>query len=274
MDQIGKDKTDERREVGGEGAKGKAANHVEPGRGQQGEQRTRAGTTGGEAAMERSVRSSRRKKRRRRQELTRGKGCVHESQGRWRERTRRAREGKREEKEKQTRGGRTGTSGEAKHPDWNIRGAEARDWSVRGRSSLGLERPGMRKEGDTVAENNGEEHMNKGKDQNQEGYDERESGSGRGRSIWKSGQTRGTRTGTTREAAHQDWNIRGRGGPGFERPGLQEEDEAAAARNSKESKYKNRGRGGTRTRRARGGKREEKEKNERRMGTWNPDPCG
>ena len=165
MDQKGKDKTDERREVGGEGAKGKAANHVEPGRGQPGEQRTRAGTSGGEASMERSVRGSRRKKRRRRQESTRGKGCVHESQGRWRERTRRAREGKREEKEKQTRGTRTGTSGEAKHLDWNIRGAEAGDWSVRGSSGLGLERPGLRKEGDTVAENNGEEHMNKGKDQ-------------------------------------------------------------------------------------------------------------
>ena len=90
---------------------------------------------------------------------------MHESQGRWRERTRRAREGKREEKEKQTRGTRTGTSGEAKQPDWNIRGAGARDWSVRGSSGLGLERPGLRKEGDTEAENDGEENMNKGKDQ-------------------------------------------------------------------------------------------------------------
>ena len=90
---------------------------------------------------------------------------MHESQGRRRERTRRARGGKRGEKEKQTRGTRTGTSGEAKHPDWNIRGAEARDWSVPGSSGLGLERPGLRKEGDTVAENNGEEHMNKGKGQ-------------------------------------------------------------------------------------------------------------
>ena len=72
---------------------------------------------------------------------------------------------KREEKEKLTRGTRTGTSREAKHPDWNIGGVEARDWSVRGSSGLGLERPGLRKEEDTVAENNGEEHMNKGKDQ-------------------------------------------------------------------------------------------------------------
>ena len=165
MDGMGKDKTDERRQVGGEEAKGKAANHVEPGRGQPGKQRTRAGTSGGEAAMDRSVQSSGRKKRRRWQESTRGKGCVHERQGRWRERTRRAEEGKREEKEKQTRGTRTGTSGEAKHPDWNIRGAGARDWSVRGSSSLGWERPGLRKEGDTVAENNGEEHMNINKDQ-------------------------------------------------------------------------------------------------------------
>ena len=165
MGQMRKDKTDERREVGGEGAKGNAANHVEPGRGPPGEQRTRAGTFGGKAAMERSVRSSRRKKRRRRQESTSGKGCVHESQGRWRERTRRAREGKREEKEKQTRGTQTGTSGEAKHPDWNVRGAEARDCSIQGSSGLGSERPRLQKEGDTVAENNGEEHMNKGKDQ-------------------------------------------------------------------------------------------------------------
>ena len=46
-------------------------------------------------------------------------------------------------------------------------------------------------------------------------------------------------TGTTSEAAHPDWNIRGQGGPGLERPGLQEEEEAAEARKGKESKYKN-----------------------------------
>ena len=219
MDQMGKDKTDERREVGGEGAKGKAANHVEPGRGQPGEQRTRAGTSGGEAAMERSVESSRRKQRRRRQESTRGKGCVHESQGPWRERTRRAREGKREEKEKQTRGTWTGTSGEAKHPDWNIRGAEARDWSVRGSSGLGLDRPGLRKKGDTVAENNGEEHMNKGKDQmrkdttkeSQEAGGERPDGKAAkhvepGRE--QPGKQR-TRTGTSGGEAALDGSVRG-----------------------------------------------------------------
>ena len=70
-----------------------------------------------------------------------------------------------------------------------------------------------------------------------------------------------TRTGTSR----------GEEAPGWERPGLQEEDEAAATINGKESKYKNRGRRRTGTRRARGGKREEKEKNERLMGTLNPD---
>ena len=40
---------------------------------------------------------------------------------------------------------RTGASGEAAAWDWNVRGCERR--------------------GDTVAENNGEKHMNKGKDQ-------------------------------------------------------------------------------------------------------------
>ena len=143
MVQKGKDTTDERRDVGGEGAKGKAANHVEHGRGQPGEHRTRAGTSGGKAAMDWSVWGSRRKKRRRRPETTRGKECMHKSQGRWGERTRRAREGKREEKEKQAHGTRTGTSGEAKHPDWNIRGAEALDWNVRGSSGPGLEFPGL-----------------------------------------------------------------------------------------------------------------------------------
>ena len=63
MDQMGKDTKDERREVGGEGVKGKAANCVEPRRGQPGEQRSRAGTPRGEAAMDWSVRGSRRKKR-------------------------------------------------------------------------------------------------------------------------------------------------------------------------------------------------------------------
>ena len=104
--------------------------------------------------------------------------------------------------------------------------------------------------------------MNKGKDQMR-------------KDTTKESQEAGGEGADGKAAKHvEDWNIRGRGGPGWERPGLQEEDEAAAARNGKESKYKNRGRGRTRTRRARGGKREEKEKNERRMGTWNPDPCG
>ena len=156
-----------------------------------------------------------------------------------------------------TSGGRrpgTGASGEAAAWDWNVRGCKRG-----GGYGSGEQRRGAHGQG-------------QGPDD--ERYDERESGGGRGRSRWKSGQRRGTRTGTTREAGHQDWNIRGRGGPGWERPGLQEEDEAAAARKGKESKYKNWGRGRTRTRRARGGKREEKEKNERQMGTWNPDPCG
>ena len=44
--------------------------------------------------------------------------------------------------------------------------------------------------------------------------------------------------GTTVEATHPDWIIRERGGPGWERLGLQEEDAAAAARNGKESMNK------------------------------------
>ena len=178
-----------------------------------------------------------------------------------------------------------GGEGEANtwNPDWNIRGSKTPGLEHPGGGGLGLERRGKQRAGigssgaakgggyGSGEQRRGAHEQGQGPDE--EGYDEEESGSGRGRSRWKSGKTRGTRTGTTREAVRQDWIIRGRGGPGWERPGLQEEDEAAAARNGKESKYKNRGRRRTRTRGARGGKREEKEKNERRMGTWIPDPC-
>ena len=175
-----------------------------------------------------------------------------------------------------------GGEGEANtwNPDWNFRGTKTPGMEHPGGGGPGLERQGKQRPGigtfgaargggySSGDERRGSHEQGQGPDE--EGYDERESGSGRGRSRWKSGQTRLTQTGTTREAVHQDWNIRGRGGPGWERPGLQEEDETATARNGKESKYKNRGRGRTTTRRASGEKREEKEKNERRMGTWNP----
>ena len=63
-----------------------------------------------------------------------------------------------------------------------------------------------------------------------EGQDGREKGSGRRRSKRKSGPPRGTRTRTTGGAVHQGRYIRRRGGHGRERPELQEEEEAAAAR--------------------------------------------
>ena len=159
-------------------------------------------------------------------------------------------------------------------PGLEHRGAEARDWSDWGSSGLGLERPGLRKEGDMVGENNGEEHMNRGKDQmRKDTTKESQEAGGEGTDGKAAKHVEPGREQPGKQRT-RDWNIRGRGGPGWELPGLQEEDEAAAARTGKESKYKNRGRGRTRTRRARGGKREEKERNERRMGTWNPDTCG
>ena len=191
-----------------------------------------------------------------------------------------------ERQDEKTKRREEGGEGEANtwNPDWNILGSKTPGSEHPGGGGPGLGRPrkqrpwigssGAAKEGGYGSGEQRQGAHEQGQGPDEEGYDERESGSGRGRSRWKSGQTRGTRTGTTREAAHQDWNIRGRGGPGWVCPGLQEEDEAAAARNGKESKYKNRGRGRTRTRRARGGKREEKDQNERLMGTWNPDPCG
>ena len=169
-----------------------------------------------------------------------------------------------------------GGEGEANtwNPDWNIRGAEALDWNVRGRSGPGLERPGLRKEEETVAESSGEEHMNRSKDQMRKDTTNESREAGGEGAEGRAAKTDGTQTGTTGEAAHQDWNIRGRSGLGLERLGLQGEEEAAAARSAKESKNKSQERGRKKARRTRGGKREEKEKNERRMSTWNPDRNG
>ena len=69
--------------------------------------------------------------------------------------------------------------------------------------------------------------------------------------------------GRTGEAAHPDWNIRGRSGPGLELQGLDEDEEAAAARDGKENVSKGWWR--ERTRRTGDGKREEKEKKDKRM---------
>ena len=145
----------------------------------------------------------------------------------------------------------------------------------------GLERPGKKRPGigtSGATEGGGYDHGEKRRGENEqrqvtyeEGHEEQESGSGRRRRRRRNGQKHGTRTGTTGEATHLDWNIQGRGGPGLERPGLREEEEAAAAKNRKESMNKSKERWRERTRRTRDGKREEKEKRERRTSTWNPD---
>ena len=160
------------------------------------------------------------------------KECMKGSQERWREKTRKMRDGKGEEKGRQAHGTQTGSSGEAMRPDWNIRRAEALDWNVRGGNSPGVERPGPQKEEEMAAERSDEEHVNS-MDQHGpdgEGQDGREKGSWRRRSKRKSGQPPGTRTRTTGGAAHQGRYIRGRGDHGKERPELREEEEAAAAR--------------------------------------------
>ena len=66
-----------------------------------------------------------------------------------------------------------------------------------------------------------------------------------------------------------DWNVRGRSGPGLERPGLQKEEEAAAAGKGKENMNKSKERWRGRTRKKRVGKREEKEGKEKRTNAWN-----
>ena len=206
---------------------------MEPGWEQPGKQRNKSGSTGSGAAQEIV-------KRERPGTCEEGaaaaarteKECMNRSQERWRERTRKSRDGKGEEKGRQAHGTRTGTSGEAVRPDWNIRGAEALDWNVRGGNGPGVERPGPQKEEEMAAEGSDEEQVNS-MDQHGpdgEGHDGREKGSGRRRSKRKSGQQLGTQTRTTGGAAHQGRYIPGRGGHGKECPELQEEEEAAAAR--------------------------------------------
>ena len=229
----GEDKKERRREAGGEREEGEAAKHMEPGWEQPGKQRNQSGSTGSGAAQEIVKRERPRLRAEGAAAAARtAKECKNRGQERWRERTRKTRDGKGEEKGRQAHGTRTGTSGETMRPDWNVRGAEALDWNVRGGNGPGVERPGPQKEEEMAAERSDEEHVNK-MDQHGpdgEGQDGREKGSGRRRSKRKSGQPHGTRTRTTGGAAHQGRYIRGRGGHGKERPELQEEEEAAAAR--------------------------------------------
>ena len=160
-EQMGKDKKERRREAGGETEEGEAGKHMEPGCEQPGKQRTRTGSSGSGAAQELINRERPRLREDEAAVAARSdKECMNKSQERWRERTRKSRDGKREKKERQAHGTRTGTSGEAMHPDWNIRRAEALDWNVRGSNGPGLERPGPQKEEKMAAERSGEEHMN------------------------------------------------------------------------------------------------------------------
>ena len=206
---------------------------MEPGWEQPGKQRNQSGSSGSGAAHEIVKRERPRLREERAAAAARTeRECMNGSQERWRERTRKTRDGKGEEKGRQAHGTRTETSGETMRPDWNIRGAEALDWNVRGGNGPGVERPGRQKEEEMAAERSDEEHVNS-MDQHGpdgEGQDGPEKGSGRRRSKRKSGQPRGTRTRTTGGAAHQGSYIRGRGGHGTERPELQEEEGAVAAR--------------------------------------------
>ena len=83
------------------------------------------------------------------------KKSKNKSQERWKKRTRRTTGGKRGEKEKKER----------RTSKWNIRGAEALDWNVQGRSGPGLERPGQPKEDENATERSGEETMNEEEEQ-------------------------------------------------------------------------------------------------------------
>ena len=138
-EQMRKDAKNKSREAGGEGEEGEADKHMEPGLEHQGKTCTRTGTSfcwrlwtetsGVEGALDWSVRGCIRRRKRPRQETAWRTGTKarnggeggHERQEPGRGRRRRGR------KSGQTHGTRTRTPGEATHPDWNIRGAEALD---------------------------------------------------------------------------------------------------------------------------------------------------
>ena len=136
----------------------------------------------------------------------------------------------------------------ATHPDRIIRGAEALDWNIRGRIGPGLQRPGLQKEEEAAAARNSKENMNKNEEQ------EREDTKNKSREKGGEGEEgeadesvepglehpgkKCTRTGTSGAAA-PNWNVRGRYGPGLERPGLHKGEEVTeAGRKGKEKKNK------------------------------------
>ena len=170
-----------------------------------------------------------------------GKENMSKSKESWRGRTRRTRVGKREEKERN----------EKRTKRWNT------DWDIWVSNAPGLEHPGKRrpwtgatglqKEEEAAAARSGKENMNKSKERwsGKGGHQEQESGRGRSRRRRRSRQAHGNQTGTSGEetltewnirgAEALDWNIRGRSGPGLERPGLQKKEEATEARNGMEN---------------------------------------
>ena len=117
------------------------------------------------------------------------------------------------------------------------------DRSVQGRNSAGMERPGPQKEEEAVAAaRNGKDNMNKSADakewSNRDGMGSARrsgaSGGGEAASGEKAWKLDGNVRGRGVQRSRTGRKIRGRSGPGLERPGLQKE-EAAAARYGKES---------------------------------------
>ena len=108
--------------------------------------------------------------------------------------------------------------GEA-YPDWNVRGAEALGWKVRRRSGPGLERPGQQKEEETAKERNGEENMNKSKEQmRKDTKNKRRKAGGQGEEReaakhmepgWEQPEKQRTRTGASGGGAAPDGSVRG-----------------------------------------------------------------
>ena len=109
------------------------------------------------------------------------------------------------------------------------------------------------------------------KSRGERGHEEQETGRGRQRRRRRDREAHGTRTGTSGEDMHLDWNVGGRSGPGLERPGLHKEEEAAAAINGKENVNKSKERWRGRTRKTRAGKREEKKQKKKQTNAWNSD---
>ena len=135
-----------------------------------------------------------------------------------------------------------------KPPDWNVRG---------GTRGHGLDHPRQRREYGKKTARIGASGADKSKAQTP-GLD-------------RPGLHPVPRTGTSGDATHRDWNVRGQSGPGIECPGQQTRRRRRRRRDTERRTRTGARNGWGRTRMREDAKREEKEKKVKQPNIWSPD---